>query len=115
MRFADALYMTNEPIELLVQALRHAASQSQYLTQGIARIQLQNTPKANRRKLTPEGFWANRRGAERRGGARAAVGRRENSDRRLPYEERMGEYQCQLAQILERSIELSNLKRLLQG
>jgi hypothetical protein len=107
--------MTNEPIELLVQAQRHADSQSQYLTQRIAQIQLQNTPKANRRKLTPEGFWENRSVASRRARPRAAVERRENSDRRLPYEERMGEYQCQLAQILERSIELSNLKRLLQG
>jgi len=107
--------MTNDPIELLVQAQRHAASQSQYLTQRIAQIQLQNTPKANRRNLTPEGFWADRRGEERRAPQRAAVGRRQNSDRRLPYEERMGEYHCQLAQILERSIELSNFKRLLQG
>jgi len=104
--------MPNEQIELLVQALRQAASQSQHLTQRIAQIKLQNTPEVNQRKLTPEGFWANRRIAPHR--ARDAE-RRQNPDRRLPYEERIGEYQCQLAQILERSIELSKLKRLLQG
>ncbi len=101
------------PIELLNQALRDAASQSQHLTHVIAQVQLQNTPKANRRNLTPEGFWGDRRGAERRTPQRAAVGRRENSDRRLPYDERMREYHCQLTQVLERSIELSNHKRLL--
>jgi len=105
--------MTNDPIELLGQSLRDAAAQSQYLTQRIAQIQLQHTPEANRRNLTPEGFWTDRRGAERRAPQRAAVERRGNSDRRLPHEERIGEYASQLAQILERSIELANLKRLL--
>ncbi len=104
--------MTNDPIELLDQSQRLAASQSQYLTQWIAQIQLQNTPEANRRNLTPEGFWTQRRKAAQ---PQAAVERRQNPDRRLPYEERLGECLSQLAQILERSIEISNLKRLLQG
>jgi hypothetical protein len=107
--------MMIEPRELLTEALRNDAVQSQYLAQKITQVQIQNTPKANRRNLAADGSWAERRRAERRKPQRACAGRRENSDRRLSYDERMDGYHRELAQVLKRSIELSRLKRLLSA
>jgi hypothetical protein len=106
--------MTAEPFEELEQALREAVSQGHRLKELIAHLQFHNTSKGNRRSLTPKGFWTQRRLGERRLPQRAAAGRRELPDRRLPLRQRLAEWQSQLAQVLERSVELSQLKRRLQ-
>jgi hypothetical protein len=106
--------MTTEPFEELEQALRDLASQSQRLEERIAQLHFYNKPEGNRRSRTPQGLCAPRRLGERRIPQRAAAGRRELADRRLPPRQRLAEWQSQLAQVLERSIELSQLKRRLQ-
>ena len=106
--------MTNEPFELLDQALREAALQSQNLSEKIARFYLYTLPDVNRRNLTPHGRCAERRRGERRVFGRVDAGRRELSDRRLKPQERIAEWQFELAEVLERSIKLHHLKRNLQ-
>jgi hypothetical protein len=106
--------MTTEPFVEIEQALRDVASQSQRLTERIIQLHFCNTPTANRRSLTPQASCLQRRQGERRIPPRATAGRRERSDRRLPPQQRLVEWQFQLGQVLEQSIELSHLKRRLQ-
>ena len=106
--------MTSEPFEVLDQALREVASQSQDVQERIARLDFLNTPEGNRRSLTAQGQLMERRQGERRAPSRATPGRRQLHDRRLPLQQRVKEYEIQLSKLLERTVRLYQLKQLQQ-
>ena len=107
--------MANELLNALNRALDEMASQSQLLARRIEELCLRNTPEGNRRNLTPEGTWADRRAGERREPHRAVPGRREQDSRRRPPEDRIAEWHEQLSEVLMRSMELDRHKRLLHS
>jgi len=106
--------MTFEPFEILDQALYDLQSQSQHMTEMIARLRIHNTPQGNRRSLNGSGF-SDRRREERRTPERAEVGRRNRSDRRLSPEERFEQCRSELERISQRGIELYKLKQNLKA
>jgi hypothetical protein len=103
--------MTIEPFEPLDQVLRDVEAQSARLSGMIAQIRLYHLTDASRRNVTEPV----RRHGERRSPDRAMEGRRTLSDRRLPPQVRLIEWQIELAEVLERSIKLYRLKQNLQA
>ena len=106
--------MTFEPFEILDQALYDLQSQSQHMTEMIARLRIHNTPHGDRRSLSGDRS-SDRRQSERRTPERAEVGRRKRSDRRMSPVQRFEECRCELERISLRGIELYKLKQNLKG
>ena len=106
--------MTFEPFEILDQALYDLQSQSQHMTEMIARLRIHNTPQGNRRSLNENGF-SDRRHTERRTPERSAAGRRKRSDRRMSPEERFEQCRAELQRISQQGVELYKLRRNLKA
>ncbi|HEX8551584.1 MAG TPA: hypothetical protein VF681_08500 [Abditibacteriaceae bacterium] len=105
---------SNRRLDLLQAELDRLNNEIEQLQQTMLQQLFFDTPEGNRRQMADDERASDRRQGERRTPERAIPGRRQNSDRRVPLENRWPELGLRISQLVEQSVALQQEQLQLQ-